>query len=166
MAKIEAFALFFEDLREEVGNKISLMGQYTGALVANASDSRPVDRLVIIVIARWKFGASPKDPSILLEMGDQKPQRFAVPDDLLRRHSTTPPKGEKSVIIEQTNLQLQMVLRNPSLRIGDTVAVWFEADGKRYAAGTLDIQSAVPEDELTPRVEAAASQRQVGGTSE
>ncbi len=128
-------ALFFDDIRLEIGNKLSLMGQYINEMYV-AHPSVPIDRISILLHARW-----PKEYNV-----ESCFARIDIPGQPKAEYQDLPlqfdsdPKSDDSVFSIRV-LQAVLNLRFPPLRNGDVIDVWFMANDHEYAAGRLRIKN-------------------------
>jgi hypothetical protein len=69
---ITGVALFFDDIRIEIGAKLTLIGQYIGTLFHNES-AIPIERLAVLLYLRWPRDYIPENCSIRVEITGQPP---------------------------------------------------------------------------------------------
>ncbi len=132
--QVTALAFFFDDIRLEIGNKLSLIGQYTLEM-SFAEIALPVDRISVLLHVRWPRS---HDIGKCLARVDIPGQPKADYQELpfQAAFDLDSDKSAFSVNIMQAILNL----RFPPLRSGDAIDVWFMADDREYAAGRLRIK--------------------------
>ncbi len=130
---IMALAQFFDDIRVEMTGKTILIGQYVGDMIL-ASEAPPVDRLAVLLSAKWPRDYVPQTVGVKIDVTAQPSliQPFAVPEpsDL----SDKPPTPFAGI-----TMQAMIQLRFPPVRAGDIVDVWLQVDGQDIPAGRLKI---------------------------
>ncbi len=136
VSPITALAFFFDDIRLEMGNKISLMGQYINDLVL-ADTPLPTDRLSVLLHARWpaSYNISKCFAKIIVP-GQPKSEYQELP---MESQQYT---GDDDTTSSTKILQAVLNLRFTPLRAGDIIEVWFRADDQEFAAGRLRIRAA------------------------
>lgn len=129
-SSLQALALFFDDVRLEFGNKFTLIGQYLGDVYLPPG-ALPLDRLAILLIARWPLDWFPASVSVRVVLPRQDPviQEFPVRPP----SAALPPQTAFSGHYFQT----AMNLRFAPLQTGDTIEVWMSFDGDDFPAGRL-----------------------------
>jgi len=142
---VQAVALFFDELRFEVHNKFSLMGQYVGAMYLLDPMRAPVDRLGIIVYAKWPLELRPHTLCLRIELPRQEPLDFDLTAQQQFPESSEPPSPFRSRLF-----QTGMNLRFPPLQVGDALDVWLTVNDQVIPAGRLSIRSQPPEVQGTP----------------
>lgn len=132
---IIVLAMFFDDIRLEVGNKFSLIGQYSGVMNIHEG-SMPVDRLAVLLHMRWHPDLSLNKGEIRISVTGQPLYRQDIPIPPLNNPI---PRTEFSANIAQ----IAVHMRFPPLRVGDSIDVWADLDGVEYVAGRLRVENAV-----------------------
>lgn len=132
---VQAIALFFDDIRSETGNKLSLMGQLLGtALLARTDPPQPLDRLAILIHARWPLSFRPKDIMLRVAICDRVVLEQAADVPAATEKPAT--RTEFSGLIMQAAIQL----RGQPIAPGDDIKVWFRVDGIDIPAGRLKFE--------------------------
>jgi hypothetical protein len=128
-----ALAQFFDDIRVEITGKTILIGQYVGDMIL-ASGALPVDRLAVLLSAKWPRDYLPQTIGVKIDVTAQASiiQSFAVPEP--SGLSDKPPTPFAGV-----TMQAMFQLRFPPVRVGDFVDVWLQVDGRDIPAGRLKI---------------------------
>ena len=133
---VVAFAQFFDDIRHEVGGKMSFMGQYTGQLII-PDPGFPIDRLSIVFHAHWPRGYWPAKTQISVELSGE---------NIIDHEMALPPPPEDQVRpdppFDRHNFQAVVFFRGRPCVPGDTIHAWLIVDGRRIPAGRLAISAA------------------------
>ncbi len=129
---VTALAFFFDDIRTEVGNKLTLIGQY-GPQMFITDPNFPVDRLAVLLHIRWPSGHHLSNAAVRMDLPGQPSQQYQnVPMEI--------PKSEPSASPFSCNImQVVVQIRFPGLRVGDNIDVWLRIDGHEFPAGRLNI---------------------------
>ena len=132
---VTAIALFFDDIRKEVGNKLTCVGQYVVDLGLPAGIA--VDRLAILLHLRWPLDYKPESLSVRVDLPTQGDGPYQpLPIDL-----ALPVVEDPHSPFSQTVLQGVLLLRLPPLRGGDAIAVWVRVDKHDFPAGRLFVRA-------------------------
>ncbi|MGC8476609.1 MAG: hypothetical protein ACP5NP_09675 [Acetobacteraceae bacterium] len=129
-SSLQALALFFDDIRLELGYKFTLIGQYLGDVYLPPG-APPLDRLAILLIARWPLDWFPASVSARVVLPRQDP----VIQQLPVQPSAMPPPAQTA--FSGYNFQAAMNLRFAPLQTGDIIEVWMNFDGDYVPAGRL-----------------------------
>jgi hypothetical protein len=135
-AEKQAVALFFDEVRSETQNKFSLMGQYVGELILVDPIATPVDRLGVVVHARWPPELRPQILSLQIVLPRQEPLELDLAVSLSHSERSGPASPFSRRIF-----QTSMNLRFAPLQPGDVIDVWLTIDGDKIPAGRLAIRS-------------------------
>lgn len=136
VAPIVVTAMFLDDIRMEVGSKLSLMGMYTSTMAL--PEGALVDRISIFLYLRWHPDhITPKHCVVRIQVTGQPETRQEFPIVEMEL-----PPGRTPFTAQFLNTAVQM--RFPPLRVGDSVDVWADIDGDEYPAGRLRIVAAAP----------------------
>jgi hypothetical protein len=141
-APVYATGLFFDDIRFEVGNKLSLMGMYQGELQRYSPDMI-IDRIGVIVLAKWSYEDPPTHCRIVCEV----PRTTIPPLDLPLLDAPNVPPQETRSPFAGIVLTVPFNIRLPNLVGGEAVAVWMEVNDERVPLGRLvvkDVFAAAP----------------------
>ena len=130
---IIALAQFFDDIRMEVTGKAILIGQYAGYMVLSPG-SMPVDRVAVLLTVRWPRDYTPREMGMKIDVPGQPPLVHPLPALSPPDFTNKPPSPFSGVM-----MQAVLHLRFAPLRIGDTIDVWFQADGHDFPAGRLSL---------------------------
>jgi hypothetical protein len=130
---ITAWAQFFDDVRAETTGKLILIGQYPIDMMI-LPNSLPVDRLAVLLTARWPREYEPKTLDVRIEIPGQPPiiQPLPLP---MKPDFAGVPLSPFSGMIAQAVLQLRFA----PLRIGDVIDVWLLTGENELPAGRLRI---------------------------
>lgn len=143
---IIATALFFDDIRLEVGNKLSMLGNYAGVLSIPTAPSAgiSVDRLAIFLYVRWDPDYHhPTNIAARILVPGQPPIQQTFPSPGVNPDPQTTP-------FKATIMQAVISLRFPPLRVGDAIEVWAEIDGVDYPAGRLRVEASAQAEVRAP----------------
>ena len=130
--QVFALAQFFDDARLEITGKTILIGQYIGSMVIPPG-APTVDRLVIVMSARWNRDFQPKAVGIVVAIPGQP--MLIQPFPFEENPPATIPASEFSSVLLQGLLQIRL----SPLRVGDTIDVWLDVDGEKVPAGRLRV---------------------------
>jgi hypothetical protein len=133
-----AWAQFFDDIRAEATGKLILIGQYPIDMIL-LPNSLPVDRLAVLLTARWPREYELKTLGVRIEIPGQPPIIQSLPAPM-KSDFAGPPVSPFSGLITQAVLQLRFA----PLRIGDVIDVWLLTDGDEVPAGRLRIVEGPP----------------------
>jgi hypothetical protein len=128
-------ALFFDDIRFEVGNKLSLMGMYQGELQRYSPDTM-IDRIGVLVLAKWSYEDPPTSCRIVCEV----PRATIPPLDLPMLDSPDVPPQDSRSPFASIALTVPFNLRLPNLVGEEAVGVWMEVNGHRLPLGRLVVK--------------------------
>jgi len=131
---ITALAQFFDDIRMEVNGKTILIGQYNGDLILPQGTPMMVDRLAILLTARWPRDYVPKELGFKISIPGQ-PQIDQPLAPLPTVDFSDRPVSDFSGVMIHGAIQLRFA----PLRVGDTIEVWLKADGHDLPAGRLTV---------------------------
>lgn len=126
------FALFYDDVRYEIGNKLSFIGQYLGEIRVGNS-VWPPDRLVVAVNFKFPLEANPESLTIHIDLPKGEPTRISYPLNLLGVHP------DPSSPFAGRFVQVAIPLRFPPLEGGEIIDVWAEVADQRFPAGRLHV---------------------------
>lgn len=146
---VTAVALFFDDIRIEQSGKSILIGQYSGDLLISPM-LPPVDRLYVLLIAKWSRNYFPKHIAIRIDVPGVPSSVQQIPQP-----STLGAIDKPSSPFSACTMQISVQLRFPPLRVGDLIDVWLQVDGQDFPAGRLRVAEAPP----TPSVGAETPPR-------
>lgn len=155
-ASLRVLALFFDDVRFEIGAKFTLVGQYQADLYI-PPNAPPFDRLAVLLIARWPLDWFPTSIAARLVLPRQDPvvEQFPVGSPTETSEPLTPFAGHY--------FQAVLHMRFAPLRVGDAIEVWMTLDGHDLPAGRLriiDAPGALPSNAVgVPTPPAAPSKR-------
>lgn len=132
---VQAVALFFDDIRQETGNKLSFMGQLLGtAFLTITEPPQSMDRLAIVIHARWPLSFQPRE--IML--------RVAISDRVVIEQTAEAPDNDTQTLAQSEFsgrvLQAAIMLRGQPLKPGDEIKAWLRVDGTDIPAGRLRLQ--------------------------
>jgi hypothetical protein len=130
---VRALALFFDDIRLEIGGKLTLIGQYAGDLWLNPA-SQPTDRLAVLLHLTWPREYEPRNCAFRIEVTGQPPIAQDFPTPRKPDFSNKPLSPFSGILV-----QLAVHLRFPPLRTGDIIDVWCKVDDHELPAGRLRI---------------------------
>lgn len=130
-----AAALFFDDIRIEVGGKLSLIGQYVGSMILPEGAS-PVDRLSLLFYVRFSRGFMPQSLQLKVLVPGQEAIKQDVSVGPGPDRSQMPDSPFSAGIVESV---IQM--RFSPLRVGDNIDAWVIVDGHELPAGRLHVAS-------------------------
>jgi len=141
-APTSAVALFFDEVRFEQANKTSWMGNYTGGLTLLDPVNAPVDRIGIVVLIHWAFGAEPDRFRILVQTPFGEIEQHAEVNralDLLPEN-LSPFAGIRALM--PMNLRLQPLVPNMMIDVWLVVDAKEDAEEERYPLGRLVVAEA------------------------
>lgn len=149
-SSLHALALFFDDVRLELGNKFTLIGQYLRDLYLPPG-APPLDRLAILLIARWPLDWFPASVSARVVLPRQDP--------IIQMFSVLPPSAlpPQRTAFSGHHFETAMNLRFAPLQAGDTIEVWMAFDGDERPAGRLHIIDGTPAPDPPPGPPAAGA---------
>jgi hypothetical protein len=130
---VTAWAQFFDDIRMEASGKPILIGQYVTDMVIPLG-SMPVDRLAVLIAAKWPREYWPTTLMVRINMPGQPPIEAALPVPE-KIDVSDKPLSPFSGYITQVAIQLRFA----PLRAGDILDVWLRADEHDIPAGRLRI---------------------------
>lgn len=126
-------ALFFDEIRQEVLDKTSLMGQYGPNLHIMNPGVITVDRLAIFVHAKWPLNT--KIENCYIKVIVPRVPDMEVPIEY----------SPNNLIVEDPSpfagiaMGFGLNLRFPPLEVGDRIDVWLHVGDQRLPAGRLNI---------------------------
>ena len=131
-ASLRVLALFFDDVRIELGGKFTLVGQYQDDLYIPPG-APPFDRLAVLLVARWPLDWFPASIAARLVLPRQEPviQEFPAQSPVQTPEPLTPFAGH--------NFQAVLHMRFAPLHAGDMIEVWMDFNGHDLPAGRLRI---------------------------
>lgn len=129
------FCQYCDDVREEAGGKISLMGLYLGGLTITGTVPHIIPKLVISANIASPTSAPFKDLRIEVIHGEQIIQSIELPRDDLK-------KGLDAVNVDSTMFTVQMVMALQPFVVPATgkLFVRVHADGSTIDGNPLNIQ--------------------------
>lgn len=131
-----ATALFFDDCREEVGNKLSFMGQYTGDVFLPDEEVR-VDKLCVLVVCQWRKYKEPHDFAFVLEATGKEKQVFKV--DVKNYFEGNNFEGNDDPF-RKAEIQARLMIDGGRFGEGSEILAWVLVDGRQLPAGRLRIR--------------------------
>ncbi len=133
-----AAALFFDDIRIELGGKLSLIGQYVGSMIL-PEGAPPVDRLSLLFYLRFARDFMPQTLQLKILVPGQEAIKQDVSLGSGPDRSQMPDSPFSAGIVESV---IQM--RFSPLRVGDNIDAWVIVDGRELPAGRLHVVSHAP----------------------
>lgn len=129
------FCQYCDDIRQEAGEKISLMGIYQGGMTITGTAPHVIPKLVISANISTPISAPFKDLRIEVILGEQTLQSIELPSDDLK-------KGQSSAREDSTifAVQMIMVLQPFVVASGGKLFVRVHADGSTMDGNPLNIQ--------------------------
>lgn len=142
MSVPEAFAVFSDDVRFEVGGKTSLMGIYVGALSINQPEMPPtLPRLAVTVFVRWPSPSDLEPLEILVFFPNQQVEPAIISKaDPADTDWTVQPTPDRPV-----NIVLNAVLEGIPVTANGEIEVRVTVPSGTVTAGRLLIQHNPPE---------------------
>lgn len=131
---VSVFAQFLDDIRIEATGKAILIGQYTNGEMILPPGFPPVDRLSILITARWPRSYRPEKFGLHIEIPGQPPLDQDFPPLAEPEFA-----GKPETPFSGTTMQAIIQARFPPLRVGDTIDVWVKIDGHDFPAGRLTV---------------------------
>ncbi len=146
MNKPVVHVVYCDDIRNEMGNKISLMGIYDSELVTQVF---PVNlpKLCAQIMVKFPHNALPKSTlKIELLNGDESMGAFELDKKALSQ--VVPPKSGEDVPKDEVsvNIQVNFVLSPLKLEKPSTLRVHCHADKKLYKGNALVLRSATSQE--------------------
>lgn len=130
---VEAFAVFFDDVRMEIGNKLSLMGLHGPIVQLNPASGAIIDRMAVFLTVRWPIMHQPKTIAFKLNVPGQITEYADLPAEAMQAAANV---QEHSVA---TTIYTAFQLRFPPLRVGDSLTALLKVDGSEMKIGSLEI---------------------------
>ncbi len=131
--RINTTSLFFDDIRSELGGKLTMVGHYLQDCLLTPTSV--LDRLAIYTHAWWNAINRPKAVFVRLDLPGKQPTLYPV----TVTQQDTP--GSPSVMVCQSVIHM----RFDPLRPDDVIRTWLRIDEVDYESGRLNIRQCVVE---------------------
>lgn len=135
---VSALTLFFDDARNEVGNKLSLMGLYAGDLILPHAELHRLPKLVAFTLVRWPMRSQAPRSLVLRAAlpGGRKAELPADPAELSR--ISLPQDGNP----RWAHFQGVMSFEHLPVASGDRISVHAVINGRARLSGLLTVRGA------------------------
>jgi hypothetical protein len=137
--RISTTSLFFDDIRSELGGKLTMVGHYLQDCLLTPTSV--LDRLAIYTHAWWLANYRPKAVFVRLDLPGKQPNFYPVSVT----QQDTP--GGPSLLVCQSVIHM----RFDPLRPDDVIRTWLRVDDVDYESGRLNIRQCVVEAEPSTR---------------
>jgi len=129
--RISTTSLFFDDIRSELGGKLTMVGHYLQDCLLTPTSV--LDRLAIYTHAWWLANYRPKTVFVRLDLPGKQPLLYPVSVT----QQDTP--GGPSLLVCQSVIHM----RFDPLRPDDVIRTWLRVDDVDYESGRLNIRQCV-----------------------
>jgi hypothetical protein len=131
--RISTTSLFFDDIRSELGGKLTMVGHYLQDCLLTPTSV--LDRLAIYTHAWWLADYRPKTVFVRLDLPGKQPSLYPV--STIQQDIP----GAPSRLICQSVIHM----RFDPLRPDDVIRTWLRVDDVDYESGRLNIRQCPPE---------------------
>jgi hypothetical protein len=152
---VDAIALFFDDVRVEVGNKYSFMGMYQKTLNFPEGAATDLQKLFLLIVVRFS------------SIGDTKSLKFFIKlpkDETLELEPEWPPPGEDWSDGDMHSAQIIFQLGPIKMDNDSSIRVEVIADANMILAGSLQFRQ-ISNVETIPIVQAVPKSKQTSRKS-
>lgn len=131
------FCLYADDIRQEVSEKVSLMGIYQGGMNVAGPAPQALPKLVVSAFFNTPVDYPVSDVSIDVVLGDEVLQKIALPSETVREAQAS---LRKNPTVRHLSMQMVCVLQ-PLVITGDgTLRVRVRADSETFESNGLEIK--------------------------
>jgi hypothetical protein len=134
MAIPDAFVLFVDDVRQEVGNKTSYMGAYGTDLVFDETHGTVLLRLVVTTFLQWHTESPPDGWFLHVQLPTESPPPISLPPE----GAPILPDQDSGLV----RLTVQVVVVQLPLSDGTRIEVALVKDEERKLLGFLNLKRA------------------------
>lgn len=135
-----SFCHFADDLRFELGNKVSLIGMYSGEMFVSTLPAL-VPKLVATAFCATPVNDPIKSLSFKVLLGDQLLQEGVLPADALQHmQAQLANRGSEEDPVSEVSVGINVILTPLNVTAPSTLKVLLMVDGREMVAGKLRIQ--------------------------